>query len=296
MGTPDMPGDFWAGWIAVLTVVSVAGLAWLVHSAYFAPRAPEEATGGPSWDGDLREGDAPAPMWWFWMIFVLLVFSVIYLLLYPGLGSYAGALRWSQGGELAASERAYAARFGDARQAVVEADLATLRADAALMRSAAGIYGRHCAGCHGTEASGVPGHFPNLVDRDWQWGGAPEQIDRTIRAGRDAVMVGWLQVVGESGLEELTDYTLALQGGTAEGHPGQVAYGQFCAACHGADGTGNALLGAPNLTDDTALYGTDREAVRTSIAEGRNGSMPGFADHLDDTQIRLLVAWLTRGP
>ncbi len=290
-----MPGDFWAGWVAVLTIVSVAGLGWLVYSVYFGPQTPEEAGGGPCWDEDLREGDQPAPMWWFWLIFVSLVFSVIYLVLYPGLGSFAGALRWTQDGELAASERAFEARFGTVRDGIAEADLATLQDDAGLMRSAAGIYGRHCAACHGAEATGVPGHFPNLADADWQWGGTPGDIERGIRDGRTAVMVGWLQVLGESGVDELTDFTLALQRGDADGHPGTVAYGQFCAACHGVDGTGNALLGAPDLTDDAALYGTHREAIRVSIAAGRSGEMPAFGGRLDDAQIRLLVAWLTAG-
>ena len=31
----DMPTDFWAGWIAVLTIISVLGLCWLVLVSIF---------------------------------------------------------------------------------------------------------------------------------------------------------------------------------------------------------------------------------------------------------------------
>ena len=70
-------------------------------------------------------------------------------------------------------------------------------------------------------------------------------------------------------------------------------FNQVCAACHTQAGTGNPLLGAPNLTDDYWLYGGDLQTIRETIRFGRNGQMPAFADTLDDTQVRLLVAWLS---
>jgi cytochrome c oxidase cbb3-type subunit 3 len=76
---------------------------------------------------------------------------------------------------------------------------------------------------------------------------------------------------------------------------GRQLYSQFCIACHGATGEGNIALGAPNLTDRIWLYGGSREIIEQSVAHGRNGHMPAFNDRLDDTQIRMLVAWLTRG-
>ena len=95
-----MPADFWAGWVLTLTVLSVAGFAWFVFSLYFGGdgNRGDAEDESPRWDGNLREGFHPAPMWWFWLTLASLVFSVVYLMLYPGLGSYAGALRWSEGG------------------------------------------------------------------------------------------------------------------------------------------------------------------------------------------------------
>jgi cytochrome c oxidase cbb3-type subunit 3 len=291
----DMPSDFWAGWIAVITILSLAGLAWLIFSIYFSPADEQEDDGGPVWDKNLREGSHPAPLWWFWMILASLVFSVIYLMLYPGLGSYQGALKWSQGGNLEASIVRYGNEFGNIRRLINDANLATLQEDPGMMRSAQRIFNRSCAVCHGYEAQGQAAHFPSLIDNDWQWGGSAAQIEQSIRFGRNAAMVPWGQVLGEQGIEDVALYVEALGTANADGHPGQAQYNQFCVACHGVDGTGNQTLGAPNLVDDIWLYGDDETAIRQSIAQGRTGQMPAFGDRLDDTQIRLLVALLA-GP
>ena len=297
MPNADLPSDFWAGWIVVLTVASLVGLGWLVYSIYFSNRAAADGDGEetPVWDGNLREGDHPAPMWWFWLMFASLVLSVIYLILYPGLGSYGGALQWSQGGELDASAAAFERKFGSVRRLIATAPLEGLGADGQLMTSAQRIYDRECAVCHGYDAKGQAQLFPNLTDAEWQWGGTAGDIEHSIRAGRMAVMVGWQAVLGDDGVQRLTDYALALHaGGDAAGHAGEAEYLQFCAACHGADGAGNTMLGAPSLIDGVSLYGSSRDALERSIALGRQGVMPAFEARLDDTQIRLLTAFLTR--
>ncbi len=290
----DMPTAFWAGWIAVLTVTSLIGLGWLIHSVYFTASTAEEETDGPTWDENLKEGRNPAPMWWFWLIFATLIFSVIYLMLYPGLGSYAGALNWSQGSRIDGALANFEAEFGGVRKLVADAKLETLQADAALMASAQRVYDRNCAACHGYEARGLPGLFPDLRDADWQWGGEPAQIEHSVRHGRTAVMVGWRGVLGDSGVRQLAEYTKSLADAPASGHPGEALYSQYCAACHGPEGAGNPLLGAPDLTDAISLYGDGLEAINESIGEGRSGEMPAFGERLDDVQIRLLTAWLTR--
>ena len=290
---PELPVEFWGGWVMALTLGSLGGLAWLVFSIYFGRDQSAEAE-SPVWDGNLEKGEHPAPMWWFWLIFVSLVISVAYLMLYPGLGAFGGALNWSQGGELTERLDRYSAEFGPMRRQVAEADLVTLQADPRFMASAQGVYNRNCASCHGYEAQGQAALFPNLRDVEWQWGGDAARIEQSIREGRQAIMVGWQQVLGEAQVDELTDYVLAMPGGVPADHPAAQVYAQFCIACHAADGSGNHLLGAPSLVDDVTLYGNSPEAVRRSIAEGRNGIMPPFGERLDDTQIRLLVAWLTR--
>lgn len=290
----DLPTGFWAGWIAVITIVSLLGLAWLVFSIYFGPETEHEETEGPVWDSNLREGSSPAPMWWFWLILGALVFSVIYLMLYPGLGSYQGALKWSQGGRLDDSLVQYENEFGGIRALVAEGHLETLQADPDLMASAQRVFDRNCAVCHGYDAAGQASYFPDLTDDEWQWGGSEAQIEQSIRNGRSAVMVAWEPVLGADGVARVVDYLGVLGSAAASGHPGQAPYNQFCVACHGVDGSGNAALGAPSLVDDVWLYGNDREALTQSVANGRSGLMPAFGERLDDTQVKLLVALLTR--
>jgi len=287
----DMPSDFWSGWIITITTVSFIGLGWLIFSIYFTP--VEEHEDEPVWDDNLREGSNPAPMWWFWMILTLMVISVVYIMLYPGMGSFAGVLKWSQGGRLADTMVSYESEFGGVRRLVAGAQIETIQADDSLMHSAQRVFDRNCAACHGLQAQGQANYFPNLVDDDWQWGGTPAQIEASIRQGRKAVMVGWQQVLGDDGVEAVSDYVLALGTDSAANHPGKQQYDQFCIACHMPDGSGQPALGAPSLVDDVWLYGSDKASLHESIANGRSGEMPAFAHRLDDTQINLLVAWLT---
>lgn len=292
----DMPSDFWSGWIITLTVASLAGLVWLIFSVYFG-KDPDSDHTSPVWDETLSEGANPAPMWWFWMILAALVFSAIYLMLYPGLGSHAGIMAWSQGGALEKSMNRFDAAFAERRQGVVSAELADLHDDVDAMGTARGIFTRNCAACHGPQGLGQANAFPNLRDTAWQWGGTPEAISQSITAGRRGAMVGWLPVLGEDGVEQLVTYVKTLSAGTSDPNaPAATQFTTYCSACHAADGTGVAMLGGPDLTDDVWLYGGSDDALRTSIAEGRNGIMPAFGDRLDDVQLKLLVAWLTRPP
>ncbi len=290
----DMPNDFWSGWIILITVISFISLVWLVISVYTAaPPTPEEVE-HTIWDGNLEEGLNPAPLWWFWLIFAMMVFSVFYLMFYPGLGSFKGAFQWSQGGELSERYSAFNENFTELRAEIAAMPLAEIQADEALMGSASDLFKQNCAACHGYEAQGQANLFPDLTDGIWQWGGSAENIEQTLLNGRTAVMASWDALLGQQGVTDVANYVLVVGTPEAEGHPGQARFNQICAACHGMDGTGNPLLGAPNLVDDVWLYGGDVETIRTTLRQGRNGRMPAFGDKLDDAQIRLLVAWLTK--
>ncbi len=73
---------------------------------------------------------------------------------------------------------------------------------------------------------------------------------------------------------------------------GEARFQMVCAACHGIDGTGNPMLGAPNLTNDIWLYGGDAETITATLTNGRNGMMPAQADILDLDQRRLVAAYV----
>lgn len=288
----DLPGDFWGGWIVVLTVSSLVGLSWLVYSIYFSRKKTKHVS--PVWDETLEEGDHPAPMWWFWMMLAALVITVIYLMLYPGLGTFKGVLQWSQGGRLEQSIADYEEQFGDLRRSVAKMSLEEIQSSPLVMDSAARTFDRSCGICHGHEGEGQADRFPNLIDHDWQWGGSPEQIEVSIRQGRRAAMPGWQAALGEQGITQMVDYLQVMGQGDQlrSAHPAHLKYQQLCAACHGADGRGNPVLGAPNLVDDIWLYGDSDEVLTTTLIAGRNGHMPAFEQRLDDTQVRMLVAWL----
>jgi cytochrome c oxidase cbb3-type subunit 3 len=288
----EMPAGLWAGWVAVITIVTLIGLAWLVWSVYFGANGADV---DEVWDENLREGTAPAPLWWFWLMLALLAVTVVYLILYPGLGANRGVLRWSQGGRVATSLVRYEQEFGARRAEIVTAEVSALHEDASALRAGASVFQNHCAACHGADAAGQADLFPDLVDASWQWGGDPRAIEQTVTAGRQAVMPPWQAALNDSGVSQVTDYVLALPARTADaGSEGGKLYQTYCSACHGSDGAGQPLLGAPALNDDVWLYGGTRDAVRTSIGQGRNGVMPAFGGRLDAAQIKLVVAWLSR--
>ena len=283
--------------IIVLTTLNVVGAMWLMLAMRkrtgSKPGAGADTT-GHVWDGDLAEHNNPLPRWWLWMFYISVAFAVGYLILYPGFGSYTGRLGWTsanQHAELQRSAEAQAqqifARFND--QSITE-----LRDDAQAHAIGRNLFANNCALCHGADGHGNVG-FPNLADNDWLYGGTPEQVEAGISAGHTGIMIAWQQVLGNDGVENVLAYVLSLSGRkppAGDGTAGQALYAINCVACHGADGKGNGALGAPNLTDQTWLYGGSVEAVRTSIAKGRQGQMPAQGERLGAERVRLLAAYV----
>lgn len=68
---------------------------------------------------------------------------------------------------------------------------------------------------------------------------------------------------------------------------GKVLFGDNCSACHGAGGQGN--VGFPVLADDDWLFGGSIDDIQASIANGRQGMMPGHAAMLTDEQLNTLA-------
>ena len=291
----DLPNEFWGGWITALTLISLAVLAWVVISIFFFSNNDKQGSHANTvWDGNLKEGSAAPPLWWFWLIFSAMIISLIYLILYPGLGSFKGVLNWSQDSRLQNSHLHYEISFAERRQNIVDSSLQSLAEDTSLMASAESIFSRNCATCHGYDGRGQANLFPNLKDSDWQWGGSEAQIEQTLLLGRKAQMPGLKAVLSEQEMKDIAGYVLGLTNQNELEHAGKVKFEQICAACHGADGKGNQSLGAPNLTDNIWLYGKTEQDILLTIREGRRGEMPAFQGRLDTTQIRLLVAWLSK--
>jgi cytochrome c oxidase cbb3-type subunit 3 len=128
------------------------------------------------------------------------------------------------------------------------------------------------------------------------WGGTPEAIVASIAEGRSSMMPAWRDALGgDSGVEDVLRYVFSLSGRqmpAGDLESGRAKFAAICAACHGQDGRGNPLLGAPNLTDQIWLNGGSIEAVRNSIAHGRHAEMPAHLDRLGPTRVNLLAAYI----
>ena len=155
--------------------------------------------------------------------------------------------------------------------------LATLEQDPAALRIGRNLFLNNCAACHGSDARGAPG-FPNLTDRDWLWGGDPDTVLATIRDGRAGMMPALATGARRrrrrecAGLRHESLRTHAAGGNAAAG---KQKFAEICSACHGADGRGNPLLGAPNLTDTIWLHGGALATIRDDDRERAAGSDAG---------------------
>ena len=192
----DFTSNFWSVYVAGITLAGIFGcLLLLWFSGKTKAMTDSDNTTGHVWDGDLREMNNPLPRWWVGLFIITCVFSLAYLFLYPGLGSYQGSLNWSQtdqfdrevtrGNEQAAP--IYAAFAGKSAAELVKDPQAMAIGDRLFMNN--------CAQCHGSDARGSTG-FPNLTDGDWLWGGKPDQIHESITKGRTGVMTPMAAAVG----------------------------------------------------------------------------------------------------
>ena len=81
---------FWTAYITVLTLGSLVALVWLIVSTSKGqPTGTVDQAMDHSWDG-ISEYDNPLPRWWFMLFIVGIIFAVIYLTIYPGLGVWKG--------------------------------------------------------------------------------------------------------------------------------------------------------------------------------------------------------------
>ncbi|HKZ74266.1 MAG TPA: cytochrome-c oxidase, cbb3-type subunit III [Steroidobacteraceae bacterium] len=281
--------------IAAVTLANIAGALWLLWwTRRRRGEAAQAETTGHVWDGDLREYNNPLPRWWLWLYIATVAFALVYLVLYPGLGVFAGTKGWSQTRQYeeqkAQAERVLARTFAPFEKQTVS----QLEEDADALRIGRNLFVNNCATCHGSDGRGAPG-FPNLADGDWLWGGSAEAVLESIGTGRIGVMAPWGEVVGAQGVEDLLTYVMSLSGRrltAGDAARGREKFTMLCAACHGSDGRGNAALGAPNLADTTWLHGGSLVAIRNTITNGRQGEMPAHLERLGETRVKILAAYV----
>lgn len=296
----DFTSGFWDWYVAIITIVSVIACAIFLKSQSKArvkllPSGEPEST-AHVWDENLREYQHPLPRWWVVLFYVTVVFGLVYLALFPGLGTrYKGALGWTSAKELHAEVVAADARFGPLFDAYLQRDIPSVAADPRAQQIGGRIFLNNCSQCHGSDARGAKG-FPNLTDEEWIWGGTPEAIETTITEGREAVMPPQIDNVGshEKALD-VADYVLSLSGSAhdaARAQRGQETFAGICAACHGPDGKGTQAMGAPDISNQIWTYGGTQAAILDAIEHGHHGVMPAHKDVLTPAQIHLVAAYV----
>lgn len=291
----DFTSNFWSVFVTAVTlggIIACGLLLWMAGRKKVM--ATSDNTTGHVWDEDLVEMNNPLPRWWVWMFVITIVFGLAYLTAYPGLGTFAGKLGWTQLGEYQAEmDKAKAelaplyARFADMKPEDMARDP---QAHAIGER----LFMNNCAQCHGSDARGSKG-FPNLADADWLHGGAPEKIRETIVQGRTGVMPPMAAAVGTpEDVRNLSHYVLSLSKSPHDSLRASLGKSKFnaCAACHGMDGKGNQALGAPNLTDDVWLHGWGEAAITAIVNNGKTNQMPAQAEKLTEAQIAVLASYV----
>ena len=238
-------------------------------------------------------------MWWIWLFWITIAFSLAYLWFYPGLGTWQGTAKWSSAGQYREEVQLAEQQYGPLYARLAAVDLAELSKSTEAQVVGQKLFINYCSQCHSSDGRGAKG-FPNLTDGDWLYGGDPQAIKASILDGRKGTMPPMAAAVGdEKGAREMAHLVRSFSGLPHD--PAAAARSQpkfaVCAACHGADAKGNPALGAPNLTDKVWLYGGSEATIIESIAKGRNGVMPAMAQTLGttsntDAKLHLLAAYV----
>ena len=294
----DFNSEFWSWFISA---IALGGIVWLLFLLQINLKGAKLAKGeeakptGHVWDEDIQELNTPLPRWWLYMFYITIVFGVVYLVLYPGLGSYPGLLNWTSVSEYETEVEQANAKYGPLYEKYLGEDLAVLASNDDAMKTGERLYVNYCSVCHGSDARGAKG-FPNLRDTDWLYGGDPAVIKASIMDGRTGAMPAWKDAIGgDEGVAEVAEYVQQLAGRDVKAEladAGKAKYDTFCVACHRPEGTGNIAMGAPNLTDNVWLYGGTSKAIKQSIAEGRAGRMPAHAEFLGEAKVHILAAYV----
>jgi len=287
---------FWHWFVAAGTILFVIWCAWLVSwSAKQGPQnVGDDDVVGHKWDGDLEEWNNPAPKWWLYLYFITIIWAVGYLVAF-GLGSWGGALGWSQQGQYEAEMQDAASRYEPIYEKFAAMDFEELSRNADANQLGKSLYASYCTTCHGSDARGATG-YPNLTDGDWLWGNSEAALTATLKNGRNGVMPVLAPALGgDKGIDNMVRYVQSLSGivePDVDAMSAQPMFLAVCSACHNADGTGNQVFGAPNLTDDIWLYGSSDDVIRTTIVQGRNGMMPAHGDLLGENRTKILAAYI----
>lgn len=289
---------FWSFWIIALTVICLVLVLWVLlanRKVAVKDDGSDESTQttGHIYDG-IEEYDNPLPKWWFQMFIWSIIWGVGYLIWYPGMGAWKGLGGWTSTGQLEQQMAVAQKGYDETYAPFMEESLEDLAHNNQALDIGFRLFLDNCAICHGADGGGNFS-IPDLTDNDWIHGGKAEAILETIANGRKGSMPAWGKVIGSEATNQVTEYVLKMSQQEHDkplADKGAKVFQQYCAACHGTDGTGLIAMGAPNLTDDIWLYGGSRDGVLSTIAFGQNGEMPAQSGMLRKEKIYVLAAYV----
>jgi cytochrome c oxidase cbb3-type subunit III len=286
-----------SGWALYVAGLTIAGLLFCVVILAIASKRrvmASDNTTGHVWDEDLKEMNNPLPRWWMWLFIITVVFSVVYLALYPGLGTFQGSFKWSSTGQWEDEQKKAADKMAPVYEKYKAMAAVDLAKDSQAMGIGERLFVNNCAQCHGSDGRGSKG-FPNLTDNDWLGGSDDAYVKKTIAEGRQGVMPPMAAAVGTpDDVKNVANYVLSLSGSAHNNIAAELGKAKFgaCAACHGADGKGNQALGAPNLADKIWLHGWGEETIVAMVNGGKTNIMPAFGQRLTPEQVHVLAAYV----
>ena len=290
----DFNAGFWSFFIAALTLVGIVACVVLLLALSRRKASTDADTTGHVWDEDLGEYNNPLPMWWIWLFLITIVFSAAYLVLYPGLGSYRGSLKWTSAGEHADDVRVAEEEFGPLYKRLAATDIKTLSQSPEARVVGQKLFLTYCAQCHSADARGSK-HFPNLTDDDWLYGGEPETIKASIMNGRVGMMPPFGEVLGPEGVKDAAAYVRSLTSlahDSARAERGKKIFATHCVACHGPEAKGNTVIGSKNLTDGAWLHGSSEATIIETITYGHKDVMPAHGELLGEARVHVLAAYV----
>jgi cytochrome c oxidase cbb3-type subunit 3 len=230
----DFINEFWPWYVGAISLVSIlacALLLWIAGKATVItqPGRPNDNTTGHVWDENLSELNNPLPRWWMWLFILTVIFSLAYLVFFPGLGSFKGTLNWSS------TETEHKQDVSNLRVQVAPLYAAftvqpietlgeeEIRALAQYVLSLSGsphdtikafngkkLYAT-CAACHGIDGKGNKAlGAPNLADDNWLYGWGEESIIKAIKNGKNNVMPAQATKLSPEQIHVVAAYVLSL--------------------------------------------------------------------------------------
>jgi len=160
----------------------------------------------------IQEYDNRLPNWWLWILWLTIVFSVGYWLVFHtyGIAKLPVAI-YEQEMEDAGGSLADLGVRG-----LTEADLEAMAADPARLAAGKEVWSTTCQVCHLADGQGLVG--PNLTDEFWIHGGDAVTIHNIVVHGVvEKGMAAWGRQLGPDRTDAVVAYLLTMRGTHVEG-------------------------------------------------------------------------------